>query len=203
MFLWGSLLIVPEFATFSSSWAVTRPMWPATSVLTRLTSLLLLYSCSTIHPSPKIVLMLCPSSPNDSPRTVVEVFITLPIDWRIVGGGWFGHLGVLSPLVIWWAICCFQEVKDYHITTGFSSCPRGNKHMQACKVITNKVIPLAQASCSWALLISYHQKIDIPLLLQYFAQLCEGKSDSLLCSLSHMLKPTFVCLFINILKPST
>lgn len=76
----GSLLIVPEFATFSSPWAVTRPKRSATPVLTRLSSLLLLYSCSTIHPSPKNVLVLSPSSPNGSPRIVVEVFITPPID---------------------------------------------------------------------------------------------------------------------------
>lgn len=86
MYLWGSLLIVPEFATFSSPWAVqmmgklTRPTWPATSVLTELSSLLLLSGCSTARPSPEIVLELSPSIPNGSLRTVVEVFITPPID---------------------------------------------------------------------------------------------------------------------------
>lgn len=86
MYLWGSLLLVPEFATFSSPWAVqmmgklTRPMRPATSVLTELSSLLLLSSCSTAHPSPEIMLELSPSSPNGSLRIVVEVFITPPID---------------------------------------------------------------------------------------------------------------------------
>lgn len=136
-YLRGSLLIVPEFATFNSPWAVTRPRQSATSVLTKLSSLLLLYSCSTIHPSSKTVSVLSPSSLNGSPRIVVEVFITLPIDWQeIVGDGWFGHPSVLRLLAMWWAICCFLEVKDYHITTSFSSCPQGNKHMEAHKVVT-------------------------------------------------------------------
>lgn len=148
MYLWGSLFIVPEFATFSSPWAVMRPRRFGTSSLTKLLTLLLLYCCPTLHPPPKIVLVLCPSSPNGSPRIVVEVFITPPIDWQeIVGGGWFVHPSVLRLLLMWWAICCFQEVKDYHITTGFSSCPQGIKHIEAHKVVTNKVIPLAQGSC--------------------------------------------------------
>lgn len=208
MYLWNSLLIVPEFATFISPWAVTRPRQFATSVLTKLWSLLLLYSCSAIHPSPKIVLMLSPSSPNGSPGIVVEVFLTWPIDWQeTVGGGWFGHPSVLRLLAIWWAICCFQEVKDYHISTGFSSCPQGKKHMDACKVVTKKVIPLSQASCrsQWPspshLLPPENWYTSSPSILRSIMWQ-EFRLPTVL-SLFHMLKPTFVCLFINILKPST
>lgn len=185
----GSLLIVPEFATFNSPWAVTSPRQSATSVLTKLSSPLLLYSCSTIHSSPKTVSVLSPRSLNGSPGIVVEVFITPPIDWQeIVGGGWFGHPSALRLLAMWWAICCFQEVKDYHIITSFSSCPQGNKHMEAHKVVTNKFLWLRAAAAPSSLLLpaSYHHKIDIPLLLQHFAQLCNRKSDSLHCSLSFL-----------------
>lgn len=66
---------------------------------------------------------------------------------EILGSSWLGRPSVLRQLVIWWAISCLQEVKGYHNTTGFSSCPQGNRHMKAHKVIPNKVIPLAQASC--------------------------------------------------------
>lgn len=188
MCLWSSFIIVPEFATFSSPWAVTRPRQSANSVLTKLWSLLLLCSWSTIQISPKIVLVPSPSSPNGSPRIVVEVFITGPIDWQeIVGGGWFGHPSVLaiSYLVGYLLLPGSQGLSHGN---RFWLCPQGKKGMEAWEIVTKKVIPVAQASSrsqQLLLLISYHQKIDAPLLLQYFAQICGRNSDSLPCSVSY------------------